>query len=950
MRKGGDRNAMSTAVASAKIRLPSPPSLSRERLNAKLAAVWSHRLALIVAPAGYGKTTAAANFVAASNVPTAWYRLEALDSDEVRLLAHLERAMHRAVPQLRGQWESVADASEALEVASQGRLLLVIDDLHTIEGTPAEAALERFIEYAPNSLRIVGMTRVAPGFNMARLRVQDDLVEISADDLRFRQWETEQLFRDFYRQRLDPEELAELTRRTDGWAAGLQLFHLATREHTREERRRVLGGLGSHSRLVREFLTRNVLEQLPSEVRRFLVATSVLGRLSGELCDRYLDRTGSHALLVDLQRRRVFVQSLDGDSSFRCHEVLRSHLEAMLSEEAGEAAVRNASRRAGDLLKDAGALPEALRAYSRAEDGDSVRRLLGRQGSRIANEPGRWIDELPSALLENDPWLLLAAARRHASEGRPATALETYRRAESGFSGSSVAAVCRDERINLQAWIEPSSAIGRCDHWSAPLRALLRENRLTAEQPDNADSVRLACALASLLRGEFAAASAQAATEAPPTSNTQVHILRVIGGIARLVLGDAAGLDDLRAAEEHAEVAGAGWLARVARAATSISGTDGTREMAASVRQLCIRDHDRWGEAVAALFLGWGAIERGEAPVAMLRSANECFQTLGAAVPAAWARALLALAMVRAGDSGARAEALRAERHARGLRLSAAAERAQTALAAEPGTAPVTVVARTAVATAPLHAVEVSIFGGLRVRIDGDELDLTAAKPRVRSLLRLLAAFAGEPVHREVICEALWPEASPEAALRSLQVAVSSLRQLGEPDRRSAVLVARDGPSYNLGPGTSCDMASMRRDLAVAQARAKAGDVAAASAAFLTAAALLETQLLPEEGPADWASAIRERCTAAAVLAAEVVAASALDRGDSRLAALVARRALGIDRFHDALWQILLRALHRSGEQAAVARERLRYQRVLAELGLTGTEATRAGSLTVVAQ
>ena len=73
-------------------------------------------------------------------------------------------------------------------------------------------------------------------------------------------------------------------------------------------------------------------------MRAFLVDTSPLRRLSGPLCDLYLDRTGSAALLEDLERRQVFTVSLD-DGTYRYHEVLQSHLDQILTETRGEAAL-----------------------------------------------------------------------------------------------------------------------------------------------------------------------------------------------------------------------------------------------------------------------------------------------------------------------------------------------------------------------------------------------------------------------------------------------------------------------------------------------------------------------------------------------------------------------------------------------------------------------------------
>ncbi|TMF56679.1 MAG: transcriptional regulator, partial [Chloroflexi bacterium] len=91
----------------------------------------------------------------------------------------------------------------------------------------------------------------------------------------------------------------------------MQLFHLATRGKPAQERRRILSAVGSRSRLTREYLTRNVLEQLPVELRRFLVSTCVLGRLSGALCDRFLDRSGSQQALEELERRQIFTYATD---------------------------------------------------------------------------------------------------------------------------------------------------------------------------------------------------------------------------------------------------------------------------------------------------------------------------------------------------------------------------------------------------------------------------------------------------------------------------------------------------------------------------------------------------------------------------------------------------------------------------------------------------------------
>ncbi len=900
---------MHSGVVSSKVQPPSAPALARERIAALLSGLGGQGLGLIVAPAGYGKTTAMTTFAASAGVPVAWYRVESWDADEVSLLVHLEAALRRSVPDLAGPWTSLSEAAAAIEHAVRSPTLLVIDDLHTIEETPAEALLERFIEYAPAELRVLVASRTQPHFNLPRLRVLGRLVELGVDDLRFRTWEVEELFSGFYAQPLAPEELAELARRTDGWAAGLHLFHLATRNRTGDERRSVLSAMSSRSRMVREFLTSNVLDQLPAELRDFLVATSVLGVLNGQLCDWYLGRKGSQAILLELHRRRLFTLALDGESSFRYHEVLRAHLEGVLVDEIGEDAVQASCRRAGTLLEEAGALPEALRAYSRAGDAEAVARLLGRQGAALADKPGDWIEGLPPALLENDPWLLLALARRKAAGGRITAALDAYRHAEAGFAGRATAEVCRDERLTLQSWVSPASTHPRKDHWLSPLRAIiepLTDPRGTRPSRHRGARDILIASLADLVAGRLSDAR-ERGLAVPLEGDATVGVAAtgsIVAGAASLLMGDSGGLADLRRAEDLAEGIGAGWIARMARAARSIAACGDPPATAAEVRDRCLHDGDTWGAALAALFEGAGLTDRADpAASTPLLEAAELFHELHAA---------------------------RLQRLTRDLESHAwPAHRPADPPAASPSgfTA--------ALPAAPV--IELRCFGRLGATVDGQVIDLSAVKPRVRSLLRLLGAQAGAPVHREVVCEALWPEADSATGLRNLQVAVSSLRRLLEPgvSRGGGALVVRDGDSYRLAlPGAStCDVVTYRTVLAHAL-EVCSTDPPAAAADFAAAAALFRTGLLPEEGPTDWAETIRERCRADALAAGLQLAERALGGGDPTAAAIICADAVAIDRYLDPAWRLLIIAKEQSGDGAAAELTRRRYEEVLDELGV----------------
>jgi DNA-binding SARP family transcriptional activator len=973
--------------------------LPRERLDKLLPQLWLHRLGLVVAPAGSGKTTLLASWAAIADHPVAWYRAESTDGSEAALVAYLEAAFAAAVGDLPRGWTSVEDAAAALESGTATKVLLIVDDLHTLTGSPAEAAFERFIDYAPPTLAVLAGSRTLPAFNLSRRRVSGELLEISVDDLRFRSWEVERLFRDFYDDALRPDELARLARRTEGWAAGLQLFHLATRGKPRDERLRILAGLGSSSRFVRDYLARNVVAELPDELRDFLVRTSVLRRLSGPLCDALLERSGSRALLEELERRSVFTVALDDEGTFRYHEVLRSHLEAMLVAEAGESGARAQARRAGELLVADGAVAEALAAFSRAEDWSAVDRLLERHGARLVDGHGAWIDTLPPALMVQDPWLTLATARRHRAEGHWTQALGAYSSAEALFGAGDSGAACRRERVALAAWLDPHPAPST--DWTGALRAAVARDPLARRGQPAANALggtgfggsgfggsgpsgtgpaglgmgeMLAAGLSALVAGRVRDArlllgeAAGSATDSP-TLGTAAALGAAVAG---LLAGDARATVEAEAAVAAAERLGVPWLAQVGRAALAIArtpvGSEYGRADAAAVRIAAGREHDGWAEALAAIAEGWAALDEPEEAAPPLEIAIARFRSLGAASLEAWGRSLLAGCLARANAPNAREVALAAEAfartagtpgphalayaalaladpvHASELRALAAALFDETGLAEPESLRPagrasnvldIGVAGPTDVSDG-VPPLEIRCFGAFAIAVAGRPVDLASLKPRPRAVLRLLAVNAGRPVHREVIQDALWRDADPETGARSLHVALSALRRELEPaaGRGGREILVRDGDAYRLAIPVGSRVDVLAFDDALGRARAARGrDDGLTIAAYRAAVAAYAGDLLPEDGPADWVVARRDRARADYVEAALGLAELLMAEQPAE-AATVCVAALGIDAYHDPLWRLLIEARERAGDRAAAASARASYARMLADLGL----------------
>jgi DNA-binding SARP family transcriptional activator len=213
-------------------------------------------------------------------------------------------------------------------------------------------------------------------------------------------------------------------------------------------------------------------------------------------------------------------------------------------------------------------------------------------------------------------------------------------------------------------------------------------------------------------------------------------------------------------------------------------------------------------------------------------------------------------------------------------------------------------------------------------------------------VLRLLAVNAGEPVHREVIVDALWPNLPEPAARHNLHVAISSLRRVLDSVTRgtSQSLLSRNGKSYILGQGTALLTDLQRFDALVAHATAcrRAGDPTAEERALAAAVECYRGAVLPEDGPADWVVDVRDRYSVAAAEAAGRLADVLLARGRLAPAVAAVTQSLQIDPLRDGSWRTLIAAHEQAGQPAEAARARRKYAAVLESLGVAGAKAGRA--------
>ncbi|WP_112245983.1 AAA family ATPase [Kribbella monticola] len=920
---------MGSVVFREKVRRPEPSGLSRVRLERPLLDETGPSVGLLLAPAGSGKTTLLAQVAATPLRPTAWYRARPEDRTEDALVRHVTEALSVVLPAALSTSTTVDDLILATENGVPGPVQLIVDDVHELAGSPAEAALERFLEFRPRHLRLLLGSRRPLALNTPRLIVSGDLLELDSDDLRFRSWEVEELFRSVYRQPLSPEAAAALTRRTGGWAAGLQLFHLATMGKSSTERIRAATELGGRSRLVRAYLTRNVLAGLAPERRNFLLVTSALGRLTGPLCDELLEQHGSAAVLEELEALQFFTTSTDDGATYRYHQVLQTHLEGLLIDELGAAASREIHARSATLLEKADHPREAMRAYALADDWASVARLL-QQGNSVAHD---WVTR--SGLPDDDPWLALARARRLFRSGSVGAAVTAYRDAEALLDDPEFQARCANERAQAEVWLPQPPAFPVRRTGQAIRQALRRLPGLGPGVDAKAGVDPLSAGTIALLSGQFDAARD---ILMPIAADSTVRNAGRLWAAIAVVMADLA-----RGSWSHAEVPleeialsaeldELPWLARVARGlqAAVLLATrpdDWRPDGCASMVDDCNRDGDRWGSLLMAIFIGAAQLTAGEdhAAIDWLRRGATEAAGLDARVPQAWALALGAIAMARLRHPRTAAQLTEAESLIRSAAVPGAhrlLDHARQLAESDPVTN-----------IAVRGAARLYTLGGFRLELDGQAVDWPPLRPRARALLLLLAINAGKDLHRERLIDALWPDAPADAGTHRLQVAASNVRQCLAGVGLGDQAVQRNGDAYRLVlPGTWIDLTEFEEQLRQARRSGKLADWSGVLDLYVG-------ELLPEVGAAEWVLAERERYRLAAADAAVQVAGLAEDAQALR----AAHRAVELDSLRDSSWLLLADLQAEQGDPTAAAATRREHARICAELAAPLSPRGRSG-------
>jgi LuxR family transcriptional regulator, maltose regulon positive regulatory protein len=363
---------------------PRPTLVPRRRLLERLEAGASHKLSLVSAPAGFGKTTVISTWIATRQRPAAWLSLDAQDHDVARFLTYLVAALQTVNPaigervsgDLREAQPPPADAILTALINDLSELdtltILVLDDYHLVDSPQVDDALAFLVDHLPPLVHLVVTTREDPRLPLSRLRARDEITELRASDLRFTPAEAAVFLNDAMGLELSADEVETLDTRTEGWIAGLQLAALSMHGH--EDAPGFVQAFAGDDRYIVDYLVEEVLGRQPGHLRDFLLQTSILDRLSGDLCDAVTGRDDSRSILERLERGNLFVVPLDARRQwYRYHHLFADVLAAHLVDEQ-PGWIPMLHRRASIWHEHNGDLPTAIhhafaaKDYSRAAD------------------------------------------------------------------------------------------------------------------------------------------------------------------------------------------------------------------------------------------------------------------------------------------------------------------------------------------------------------------------------------------------------------------------------------------------------------------------------------------------------------------------------------------------------------------------------------------------------
>ncbi len=415
--------------------------IERPRLLELFSGNKEVKLITVTAPAGYGKTIATLQYVHKVGYPFVWYQLDQYDNDPVVFIQYLITGIERLFPGfgvetqqlvLQSNNESslrlivIALINELVNLAKRD-LTLVLDDYHVIFTPAIHQFIQELLEYLPDGIRLVIISRTSPPLSFSRYHVSGEIVVFDSETLRFTMSEAREFIA---KKQLSPsQELVDsLMAKTDGWPAALKLLASSV----------VADDFVSQSKNaehIYDYLANEVLDRQPEEIRDFLISTAVLATITPEICDLLLERDDSRKLLDRLEKQQLLLIPLAGQNkAYRYHQLFRDFLLERLGPRKNRLL-----RKAGEIARQNEDWDQAIEYFAAAGSGQDVSALLEETGRQALRQRRwqtveRWLGLLDRGQIAAAEWLALFQAKIAIYRGKLTEAENWIDKARAGFT------------------------------------------------------------------------------------------------------------------------------------------------------------------------------------------------------------------------------------------------------------------------------------------------------------------------------------------------------------------------------------------------------------------------------------------------------------------------------------------------------------------------------------
>jgi LuxR family maltose regulon positive regulatory protein len=382
----------------------------------------NRKLTLISAPAGYGKSTLLSEWINQQEIPSGWLSLDLQDNQPARFLAYLYACLEPIQNFVKDEISFNSEPIKSQQIEELLILLInqlstvdqhftmVLDDYYLIHEEKIHNIVTYLLDNLPSKIRLVIATRTDPPLRLAQLRVQGELLEIRAQDLRF----TDQEAMNFLNQRmglgLTSADIETLLQKTEGWIAGLQLAAISL--NGLQDKTAFVRAFAGDDRYIADYLLDEALTRQPAHTQDFLLKTSILDRLCAPLCNAITGRNDSQKILTELEQANLFLISLDNQRNwYRYHHLFADLLKNRLYQTSAKI-ITNLHNSASIWYQENGLFADAVNQALLANDLEQIIDLteemaVYKMDYRESIDLLTWLDRLPTSAFQENPRLLV---------------------------------------------------------------------------------------------------------------------------------------------------------------------------------------------------------------------------------------------------------------------------------------------------------------------------------------------------------------------------------------------------------------------------------------------------------------------------------------------------------------------------------------------------------------